>query len=71
MDIVTKAKKSCTAYHKPGPRKTGRGRPPKKGAVVRLKELFVSHAGQFKETEIDLYGKMEKICYYYIDLLLG
>ena len=25
MDIVTKAKKSCTAYHKPDPRKPGRG----------------------------------------------
>ena len=40
MDIVTKAKKSCTACRKPGPRKPGRGRPPKKGVAVHLKELF-------------------------------
>jgi hypothetical protein len=33
MDIITKAKKSCTAYQKPGPRKPGRGRPPKKGQL--------------------------------------
>ncbi|MEH2929272.1 transposase [Candidatus Ventrimonas sp. KK005] len=71
MDIVTKAKKSCTAYQKPGPRKPGRGRPPKKGAAVHLKELFVSHAGQFQETEVELYGKKEKIRYYCIDLLWG
>ena len=71
MDIVTKAKKSCTAYHKPGPRKPGKGRPPKKGAAVHLKELFVSHAGQFEETEVELYGKKEKIRYYCIDLLWG
>lgn len=29
MEIVTKAKKFCTAYEKPGPRRPGRGRPPK------------------------------------------
>jgi len=34
MEIVTKAKKSAVAYEKPGPRKLGRGRPPKKGAAV-------------------------------------
>lgn len=71
MEIVTKAKKSCTAYEKPGPRKPGRGRPPKKGAAVHLKELFVSHAGQFRETGIELYGKKQTIRYYCIDLLWG
>ena len=71
MEIVTKAKKSCTAYEKPGPRKPGRGRPPKKGAAVHLKELFVSHAEQFRETGIELYGKKETIRYYCIDLLWG
>ena len=71
MDIVTKAKKSCTAYQKPGPRKPGKGRPPKKGASVHLKELFFSHAGEFRETELELYGKKETIRYYCIDLLWG
>ena len=32
MEIVTKTKKSCTAFEKPSPKKTGRGRPRKKGA---------------------------------------
>ncbi|MCI8862116.1 MAG: transposase [Lachnospiraceae bacterium] len=71
MDIITKAKKSCTAYQKPGPRKPGRGRPPKKGTAVHLKDLFVSHNEQFCETELEFYGKKETIRYYCIDLLWG
>ncbi len=31
LEIITKAKKSCTAYHKPGPRKPGRGGHQKRG----------------------------------------
>lgn len=71
MEIVTKAKKSCTAYEKPGSRKPGRGRPPKKGAAVRLKELFASHKEQFQDAEIELYGKKESIRYYCTDLPWG
>lgn len=71
MEIITKAKKSCTAFEKPGSRKPGKGRPPKKGAAVHLKELFVSHKEKFQETEIELYGKKESIRYYCIDLLWG
>ncbi len=71
MEVVTKAKRSCTAYQKPGPRRPGRGRPPKKGAAVHLKELFCSHKGQFQEAEMELYGKKEAIRYYCIDLLWG
>ena len=71
LEIVTKAKKSCTAYEKPAPRKPGRGRPPKKGAAVRLKELFVSNKEQFLETKMELYGKQETIRYYSVDLLWG
>lgn len=71
MEIITKAKKSCTAFEKPAPRKPGRGRPPKKGAAVHLKELFISHKDQFRETKMELYGKQETIRYYSIDLLWG
>ncbi len=71
MEIVTKAKKSCTAFQKPGPRKPGRGRPPKKGDAVHLKGLFASHKEQFMETETELYGKKKTIRYYSIDLLWG
>ena len=71
MEIVTKAKKSCTAFEKPGPRRPGRGRPRKKGAAIHLKELFSSRTGEFREAEIELYGKKESIRYYCIDLLWG
>ena len=71
MEIITKAKKSCTAFEKPSPRKPGRGRPPKKGAAVHLMELFISRKEQFQETEMELYGKRESIRYYCIDLLWG
>lgn len=71
MEIITKAKKSCTAFEKPLSRKPGRGRPPKKGAAVHLKELFTSHAGEFQKAQMELYGKKESIRYYCIDLLWG
>ena len=71
MEIVTKAKKSCVAFQKPSPRKPGRGRPPKKGAAVHLKELFNSHKEQFQEAEVELYGKKETIRFYCTDLLWG
>ncbi|MEH2933087.1 hypothetical protein VSQ48_25020, partial [Candidatus Ventrimonas sp. KK005] len=70
-EIVTKAKKSCTAFEKPAPRKPGRGRPPKKGAAIHLKELFKTHGEQFLETRLELYGKQETIRYYSMDLLWG
>lgn len=71
MEIVTKAKKSAVAYEKPGPRKPGRGRPPKKGAAVHLREAFLSHKEKFQEAEIELYGKKESIRYLCLDLLWG
>lgn len=71
MEIVTKAKRSCTAFQKPGPRKPGRGRPPKKGASVHLKELFVSSRELFHEGKMELYGKTESLRYYSVDLLWG
>lgn len=71
MEIVTKAKKSCTAFEKPGPRKPGRGRPPKKGAAVHLKELFASCMGDFQVAQIELYGRKETVRYYTMDLLWG
>ena len=71
MEIVTKAKKSCTAFEKPAPKKPGRGRPPKKGAAVHLKDLFVSRREQFRQARVELYGKQETVRYYCADLLWG
>ena len=71
MEIVTKAKRNCTAFEKPSSRKPGRGRPPRKGKSIRLKDLFESRKEQFREAELVLYGKKEKLRYYSIDLLWG
>ena len=71
MHLVTKAKKSCTAYEPPGARKPGRGRPPKKGGSVKLKELFSSKSKEFRETTVMMYGKQESVRYYCTNLLWG
>lgn len=70
MHIVTKAKRNCTAYEHPTKR-TGRGRPSKKGNNVKLTELFDTHHKAFKTSEIQMYGKKESVSYYAINLLWG
>ena len=71
MEIVTKAKCNYTAFDKLSPWKPGRGRPPQKEKAIRLKNLFESRKEQFKESEMVLYVKKEKLCYYSTDLLWG
>ena len=71
MDIVTKAKISCTAYELLPKRKPGRGRPAKKGAAAKLRELIATATGQFRETTETLYGRKETVRYYSTDLLWG
>lgn len=71
MNIITKAKKSCNAYEKPPEKKPGRGRPPKKGGAVKLRELFLRESASFQETMIVLYEKTESVRYYYTNLLWG
>ena len=72
VDIVTKLKKSAIAYEPAPERKPGqRGRTRKKGAKVKLMDLFASHARQFKTQKLDLYGKKQQVRYFCIDLLWG
>jgi hypothetical protein len=71
MHIVTKAKCNCSAYHLPVNIPGQRGRPRKKGASIKMFDLFVSEAAQFKTVNALLYGKPENIRYYCLDLLWG
>ncbi len=71
MELVTKAKKSCCAYEKPSVRKSGPGRPPKKGNTVKLQGLFASRCGQFREADVEIYGEKEHVRYFCTDLLWG
>ncbi len=70
MEIVTKAKQNCVAYQLPE-RKAGRGRPPKKGEKVILKDLFCVDRSQFITTTLDLYGEQKQVEYLCVDLLWG
>jgi len=69
LHIVTKAKRNCVAYY-PAEARTGqRGRPRKRGAAVKVFDLFES--ALFLSAEIALYGRLEQIRYHSIDLLWG
>lgn len=71
MHIVTKAKSNAVAYEHPATKKPGRGRPRKKGATVKLKELFHSRASEFQTDTVMMYGKEETVQYLSMDLLWG
>ena len=70
LQIVTKAKKSCTAYEKPG-EYSGRGRPREKGASIKLNTYFEEKKNSFKTTTIKIYGKDQEVSCYCINLLWG
>ena len=63
MEIVTKAKSPAVAYESQALGKSRRGRPPRKGAAVHLKEAFLSRKEEFQDAEIELYGRKESIRY--------
>ncbi|WP_245233337.1 transposase [Paenibacillus maysiensis] len=71
MHLVTKAKSNAVAYERPASRKPGRGRPPKKGATIKLKELFITRAADFQPAKVLLYGKEETVQFLGLDLLWG
>ena len=55
LHIVTRAKRNCMAYERPGPYK-GRGRRPIRGDAVRLRDLFVAQAESFRRARLQIYG---------------
>ena len=71
LDIVTKARRNCTAFEEPPPRPVGkRGAPRKKGDPVRLSKLFSDEAS-FTEASAKIYGQTKKVKYRSRDLLWG
>jgi hypothetical protein len=70
LTIVTRAKMSTVAYTKPSVSK-GRGRPRKKGELVKLRELFEVEKDSFTQIKMWLYGKEETVEYLCRDLLWG
>ena len=70
MEIITKAKKSCTAYENPYPRKP-EGDVLPKGAAVRLERIIHLPKGTVPGCEIGALWEEGTIRYYCIDLLWG
>lgn len=60
--IITRAKKNCIAYEKPGAYK-GRGRRPVRGMAVHLKDLFETEAGSFQTAHLQMYGCEREVCF--------
>nr|WP_229522428.1 transposase [Paenibacillus monticola] len=71
MHLVTKAKSNVVAYERSPAKKPGRGRPPKTGQAIKLKELFTTRAADFQTTTLLLYGKEETVQFLCLDLLWG
>ncbi|MEC0144316.1 transposase [Paenibacillus alginolyticus] len=71
MHLVTKAKANVVAYEHPATKKPGRGRPPKKGKAIKLKDVFKTHAADFQAVTLTLYGKEETVQFLCLDLLWG
>ena len=70
LSIVTKAKKNAVAYEKPI-RKSGRGQPRKKGATIKLIDLFHTKSAEFQKAKVNIYGKVEEVEFFVTDLLWG
>jgi len=70
LNIITKAKKNAVAYEKPV-RKVGRGQPPKKGATIKLIDLFHTKSAEFRKAKVSIYGKVEEVEFLVTDLLWG
>jgi len=71
LHLVTKAKLNAVAYEPTAAKKPGRGRPPKKGKMLKLAELFQTRAADFQTATVTLYGKEETVSFLCLDLLWG
>ena len=67
--IITRAKANVVAREpQPGPY-GGRGRPPKYGKKIRLKELFTSRAADFSPVAVTVYGETKTLLILSLDLV--
>ena len=68
IHIITKAKMNTVAYERPEPKKPSRGRPPKKGKMLKLADLFQTSAADFQTAAVTIYGKEETVSFLCLDL---
>jgi hypothetical protein len=70
LSLVMRAKRNPVAYEDPV-RKSGRGRPPKKGTKIKVWDMFETCKNAFVQRQVTLYGKEETVSYLCRDLLWG
>jgi hypothetical protein len=69
LHIITRAKGNIVVREeRPGPYK-GRGRPPKYGKKIRLKELFSSRTEEFSTAVVNVYGETKTLSILSLDLV--
>jgi len=62
LEVLSRAKGNCVAYFPAERPEPGRkGRPAVYGKKVKVADLFKTHASQFIETELNIYGTLEKV----------
>lgn len=73
LHVITRAKDNIVAYTGPEPEDDSkpkkRGRKPKWGKRLKLKELFRLRANEFTEATLTIYGKKTTISYLCLDLI--
>lgn len=69
LHIVTRAKDNIVAYEEEPKAYTGRGRRPKHGERLKLREFFSSRAGDFSSLRICVYGEVKTLDILCLDLI--
>ena len=69
VNMITKAKTDYVAFEKPGKFKNGKSR--KIGKKIKLRDLFTDKINDFVSVDLTLYGKIQTVQYYCVNLLWG
>jgi hypothetical protein len=69
LHIITHAKSNVVAREQHPGAYSGRGRPPKYGKKIRLKELFSSQAEEFSPVVVTVYGETKTLSILCLDLM--
>jgi len=69
LHIITRAKSNVVAREQHPGAYGGRGRPPKYGKKIRLKELFSSRAEDFASVVVNVYGETKTLSILCLDLV--
>ena len=69
LHIITRAKSNIVAYGLRPAAYCGRGRPPKHGQKIQLKEVFSSQINDFVDVTVNVYGETKTLSILCLDLM--